>query len=259
MERRKLTCLRCVPTGKMFSAKFFDEELYSAYLIDVKHAIHYDENETPRIVEPVPLTGEISDEWLSTEVHTAYWRDAFDPFYRDNEERMSGLEEVSVVRNEMHIVVVDADKRFFGKIQILPNDATLSVNALFLYVSGDRRRRTAALAEPRNPNRTPSAGIIWYFVAQFAEQRYKSLARVLIPSPLRTVTKYLVQYEATFVRIKAYDDMLYAVISTKNTIKTQEAMMKRVVRSLNSPEPTRTNRYPYGALFSASSLIQRLT
>ena len=264
--------------AKMFAAKIFGEELYTAHVVDVENIIRFPEGFRDR--SPVPFTTEVTNEWFSREVRKAYFRDLADQFYAD-EIRERGLEDVALIRQGLNLVVVTEDKNFFGKISIFPNDAHLTLNAVFLYVSGDRRRRTRPAQ--RTPSRTTSAGIVWYFVAQFAEQRYKAFARVLIPSPLPTIFKYLLQYEALFVEIKVDTiretggaitvttgltdvpdgwDYLRAKVSDMNSFEKQDRILRYIRETVAASEPDEVDQSgipSYGALFQASSLITRIT
>ena len=229
----------------MFSSYVFTGKLYKAYIHEVKREYrslsHTDINLSP-------LTGSITDDWLESEVSKAYDRDSKDPFYKIGL-NMHGLDDVSGTHEGTHIVVLDENNQFFAKITIHRNDNQYMLNAMYLYVSGDRRR-----SFDRSIKKIPSAAIVWYFVSQYAKMIYGPIARILIPSPRDLIFKYLIQYNAVFVKMD--DCNIETGIHENNTLAFHSLVVKKSGNFGSSAEDPDYDFY--GALFSAYILSQTI-
>lgn len=224
----------------MYSAATFDGKLYTAYIWTIGR--NY-QDRRPQDLTRTPLTAQMTHTWLEAEFYKALQRDEMDPFYSENVGNRDALDDVSRLTRGTYVIVLDEEKNFFGKIEIMRKDAIRTLNSMYLYVSGDRRRLG------RVPGQTPSARIVWHFVAQLSCDIYGDLARILIPYPRTSIYKNLIRYGATFVTLVG--NMIDSTINPEDKLETHEILRKHVSGELESEIEN------WGALFSAPQLLQQ--
>lgn len=156
-------------------------------------------------------TTAIDDETHYLDIQLAYERDKADTYYRydpDTDqpedkaikaERLAGLEDVVFATSDRTLVVRDVSGLFIGKIELYPNDCDKTLNCMYLYMSGDRRRRIGKQAVRCNLH---GAHLMWYFVAREALRRYGEDASILVTYPRKTVLKYVIMLGGVFVPLR---------------------------------------------------------
>ncbi len=181
----------------MFATYNFNNSQYYAYIHNVKQEYNRDDkNKKSHQIRVAPET--LTDDWLEEEISRAFVRDIKDPFYSENDNNMDALYDVTIVREGLNLIVLDENRHFFAKISIdrETNQDNFTVNTMYIYVSGDKRRKS-----DRSVKKIPSASIVWYFVALYAQKIFGPIARVLIPYPRDLVYKYVIEYKSMFVLI----------------------------------------------------------
>lgn len=179
----------------------FDGETYTAITVNFKPP----EKETMTLEAYMSLKDKsprkrprvITYEWLDEEITRAVSRDIDDNFYGQGKMDIQALADVSEMRDCPMILVFDSNGYLHAKVCFHRNDKDMTLNIMFLYVFGDRRRRIA-------DNRQffiNGPYIIWYFAACFAQEFYGNLARLMICTPLTSIFKYIERLEARYVKI----------------------------------------------------------
>lgn len=241
----------------MFAAKVFNNELCIAHIYENRRILRPSKN-APDDLDPTRLDGRITDDWLEQEINKAYWRDMEDNDFIRDASNYGALQEVTIVHPGVNIIILTGSDEFFGKIRVWRNDAQRTLNAVFIYASGDRRRSNRR----RISNYVSSIGIIWFFVAIQARNLYKQFARILIPRPLSPVHKAIVKYGGVFVELNGrsdvnlFDQTTIIGVSQETTLDLDA----NVKRSL-APDYAGEEEYDVqnmGALFQASSIVQQL-
>lgn len=144
------------------------------------------------------------------ELNRAYANDVVDDFYvfdQDKDdpsekemklERANGLDDVIFSPNSTVLTVWNFVGELVGKIGIHFNDRDRTVNCMYLYVCGDRRRR---IGKEKQRRYIYGAHLIWFFVAREAFMRYGEGSKVLITYPRPSVLKYINQLEGHYVEL----------------------------------------------------------
>jgi len=144
------------------------------------------------------------------ELNRAYAKDVIDDFYvfdKENDdpsekdiklERANGLEDVIFSPNGTILTVWNLVGELIGKIGIHFNDRDKTLNCMYLYVCGDRRRR---IGKQTHRKHIHGAHLIWYFVARESFMRYGEGAKMLITYPRPTVLKYIDQLDGHYVEL----------------------------------------------------------
>lgn len=139
----------------------------------------------------------ITYEWLEEELRRATVRDLKDDFYSKNEDMIDSLADVNRINVHPLILVFDNNGHLFGKVSYFENETDASLNIMYLYVLGDRRRRN----HENRQKYINGAFIVWYFAAQMAKKLCGNLSKLLIVSPRDSITKYLEMLDVRYVEI----------------------------------------------------------
>lgn len=149
--------------------------------------------------EPSVRPEELTVDWVADEILKACSRDMKDSFYTENQNNKDGLEDVVIPEGDVLLIFNQAGY-LVGKIRVHADTEANTLNVMYIYVFGDRRRSI--------PRQTGTARkyingpyIIWYFVALFAKELFGNTARVLVTYPRDTVYKQLSQAGALFVKL----------------------------------------------------------
>lgn len=150
------------------------------------------------------------------------------------------------MRDGPMILVFDSNDHLHAKICYHRNDKSMTLNIMFLYVLGDRRRRIG------NNRQLFINGpyIIWYFAACFAREFYGNLARLMICGPLASIFKYIERLEARYVKILGEGKNSYIKSPILDSSPRYHEMIKKVIRG-----DGRDSDETFGALFATPSMI----
>lgn len=221
----------------MFFMNSFDGGSYSAITVNfggTPKKYSWDEYLDVDDLRPRKRPDEITYEWVEEELRRAAARDMKDNFYLDNDQRMQSLGDVMWIYKYPLILVFDDNGYLYGKVSYFESEDDLSINIMYLYVFGDRRRRISN----RQNNFINGIFIMWYFAAQMSKKIYGNVGRVLVVLPRDTIYKYLNKLEARFVEIHGINDKIG---------DTSNFFHYRVQKNMGGMD--------FGALFSAPSVI----
>lgn len=199
--------------------------------------------------KPCVRPEELTVDWVANEILKACSRDMKDSFYTENQNNMHGLEDVVIPEGDVLLIFNQAGY-LVGKIQVHADTKANTLNVMYIYVFGDRRRSI--------PRQTGSARkyingpyIIWYFVALFAKELFGNTASVLVTLPRDTVFKQLSKAGALFVKLGGKGFI------TSNVEDRSLEYHKRYVEWMTNDGP-HEGLDETGALFSAIDLARHI-
>lgn len=170
---------------------------------------------------------EISSEWFENELLKSFFKDLTEPFYFDNKERMGALLDVYTFRSLETLAVFNEAGYLIGKVCLHFNDATKTLNIMYLYVTGFRRNKNYLYEKNKNKplinfkSHIPGAYVVWLFAARVAVEKYGNNARVLVCYPFATIVSYLIEVGGKFVMLKNSDSKI-EITSMGSLIRSED-------------------------------------
>ena len=232
----------------MYFNKVFDGQEYSCTVIDATRYQYRRIDGTES--EPRQCEGQPTLKWVEEEIHRAFLRDEMDPYYHRHQFAIDDLGDVADIRSYKMLVVLDEHGYMLGKISFYENDPALTLNVMYLYAFGDRRRANSKYSRDSHIS---SAYIIWYFAAALSQVLYGANGRLLITYPRSSIYKLLLNVGARLVGLSNNDDLIKASVNRcdKETHDILTAHYRLTISGIESDNDIES----VGALFNAHELV----
>ena len=122
----------------MNNTQNFDGQLYSYEIFDGSEwefpEDYWADIESLKDNSPSPRPEVLTIDWIEKEIMKAVSRDEKDDFYKKQKSLDEGLSDVGMIYEGLMLLVFNEKGYLIGKIGLYPNEKTLTLNVMYLYV-----------------------------------------------------------------------------------------------------------------------------